>query len=78
MSPTTQNLIATGIGLLALAYLLKRWWPSWRALFKTSDAGTGCGASTGAASSCGSGCGQCGSSSTASKDHRMQIIKRQP
>jgi len=78
MSPTVQNLIATGIGLIALGYLIKRWWPSWKALFKPSSAGASCGAPAHTASTCGSGCGQCGSSSAATKEHRIQITKRHP
>lgn len=79
MSPFVQDLIALGIGLLALGYLGRRWWPSIRALFKPDAAATGCGqpedGQSGSAS-CGSGCGQCGHATPrVAKDHRVNWVK---
>ena len=79
MSPLIQNLIAMGIGALALGYLLKRWWPSWTAMIKPSTATSGCHNGDTTSSSCGSGCGQCGSANApARKDHRIHIVKTPP
>ncbi|MDE1997921.1 MAG: hypothetical protein KGI91_10070 [Burkholderiales bacterium] len=83
MNAIVQDWIAIGIGLLALVYLARRWWPSLYALFRPTASGqAGCGttegeSANGASSACGSGCGQCGSArSPAVKDHRIQIVKR--
>ncbi|MDE2593371.1 MAG: hypothetical protein KGL57_03965 [Burkholderiales bacterium] len=79
MSPFVQDLIALGIGLLALTYLVRRWWPSAKALFKPGSEAAGCGQpgegpSGGAA--CGSGCGQCGQATPrVAKDHRVHWVK---
>ncbi|MFT3859446.1 MAG: hypothetical protein QM742_18750 [Aquabacterium sp.] len=70
-----QTLATLGIGLLALAYLLRRWWPAARG--RMGKSATACGTPAGAASqggaTCGTGtgCGQCGQSqATPSRDHR--------
>lgn len=83
MNAIVQDWIAIGIGLLALVYLARRWWPGLRALWRPpAPMQAGCGQTegeraNGASSACGSGCGQCGSAgSPAIKDHRIQIVKR--
>lgn len=80
MSPFVQDLIALGIGLLALVYLGRRWWPSMRALIKPEASGPGCdrpGQGQPSGTSCGSGCGQCGSAAPrVAKDHRVHVVKR--
>lgn len=79
MTPFVQNLIAAGIGLIALVYLLKRWWPSWLALLKPTVAASGCQTGSQASPACGSGCGQCGSANaSARKDHRVHVVKTPP
>lgn len=60
MQTTTQTWIVGLMAAVALLYLLKRWWPTWRSLWKTAPErpcpdGTGAGP-------CGTSCGQCGSS----------------
>ena len=83
-----QSLAALGLGLGALAYVSKRWWPGLMGLFKPAAAHGGphdkaCGPAASAASggtsgkaSCGSGCGNCGHSATPAKDHRIQVVRR--
>ena len=79
MSPFVQDLIALCIGLLALAYLARRWWPSIRALFKPGATAPGCdqpGEGQPGGASCGSGCGQCGHATPrVTKDHRVNWVK---
>lgn len=79
MTPFVQDLIAVGIGLMALTYLVRRWWPSAKALFKPEAAGPACGqpaeGQLGSAA-CGSGCGQCGGATPrVAKDHRVHWVK---
>ncbi len=70
-----QAALTLGIGLVALAYLVRRWWPSWRVLWQAPascpTAGEGVRAP---ASSCAQGCGGCGSAVTPRRDHRTSPI----
>jgi hypothetical protein len=82
-----QTAITLLIGLLASAYLLRRWWPTWRQLWRpaastNTPANQAChtapGVSAPPASACGQGCGQCaGSGATPSRDHRVHIVRAQ-
>lgn len=79
-----QSIVTLAIGLLAAAYLARRWWPGIKGLLApvvaTSSPGvTACGTATAPAASCSSGCGNCGSASAASaKDHRVHIVRHRP
>lgn len=70
-----QDLLTLLIGLVALAWLLRRWWPArWRPA--TRQKGEDCGSP---ATSCGSGCGQCGGdSSPPARDHRVVRVHPRP
>ena len=74
-----QNWVAIGIGLVALAYLVRRWWPTWQWLWQrpVSAEGTSCEramqGSNAPTSVCGSGCGSCGSAGTPQRDHRITV-----
>jgi hypothetical protein len=84
-----QALVSLGIGLAALAYVSKRWWPALAGLFGVNkshapasdgttpgSAGT-CGQTAAPSSTCQSGCGSCGqSSATPTKDHRVHLMRR--
>lgn len=61
-----QDILTGLIGVAALAWLLRRWWPArWR---RTPAPGADCGATA----TCGSGCGQCGSETAPPvRDHRV-------
>ncbi len=79
MSAFAQDLIAVGIGLLAAAYLARRWWPSLKGLVQGTPEAPACGTSStrAAATACSAGCGQCGQASpSALKDHRVHVVKR--
>ena len=80
-----QNCVAIGIGLVALAYLVRRWWPAWRGLWQRpgSAAGTPCerAAMPGAqapTAACGGGCGSCGSAASPQRDHRITVQRSTP
>ena len=74
-----QNWVTLGIGLVALVYLVRRWWPTWRGLWQRplSAEGTACGRALPGAqaptSACGGGCGSCGSAATPQRDHRITV-----
>jgi len=86
-----QALVSLGIGVAALAYVGRRWWPALRRLLKPSAplGQAPCGqpheapglATAGdqiAAPACGSGsgCGHCGQGQhTPTKDHRVHIVR---
>lgn len=83
MSAFVQDLIAVGIGLLAAAYLARRWWPSLKGLVQGAPEAPACGSSgtststSASAGSCSAGCGQCGQASPSKqKDHRVHVVKR--
>ena len=64
-----QTWVTLGLGLLALAYLVRRWWP--RRSRPATSCGTGQGSST-AASGCSS-CEGCGTGQgTPMRDHRSE------
>lgn len=73
-----QTGVTLGIGLAALAYLLRRWWPAWRRLWQrpVSAEGTSCERATTAA--CGGGCGSCGSAGMPQRDHRITVQRSKP
>lgn len=74
-----QNWVTLGIGLAALIYLVRRWWPTWQGLWQrpVSAEGTSCEramqGSKAPTSVCGSGCGSCGSAGTPQRDHRITV-----
>jgi hypothetical protein len=80
-----QTTITLLIGLLASAYLLRRWWPTWRQLWRPAAASaisarqachTDQGVNAPPASACGQGCGQCaGGGATPTRDHRVHIVR---
>lgn len=79
-----QTGVTLGIGLVALAYLVWRWWPTWRGLWQrpASAEGTPCeralpGAQVPTAT-CGGGCGGCGSAATPQRDHRITVQRAKP
>lgn len=78
-----QSIVTLAIGLLAAAYLARRWWPGIKGLLApaaatSSPSLTACGTAKAPAASCSSGCGNCGSAGTApAKDHRVHVVKRQ-
>jgi hypothetical protein len=79
-----QTALTILIGLAALVYLLRRWWPTWRSLWRPASPGSAC-ASTQAragvvvgtpAAACGQGCGQCsGGTTVPARDHRDQPVR---
>lgn len=83
-----QAVTTCGVGLAALVYVARRWWPGLKGLFhKThgqTETGSACAAhATGIAGdqasdspSCGNGCGGCGHGTTPVKDHRVRIVPR--
>ncbi|HEX5356320.1 MAG TPA: hypothetical protein VFW93_08875 [Aquabacterium sp.] len=76
-----QSLVTLAIGLMAAAYLMRRWWPGFKGLFgnpatAASSGSTACGTKTTSSASCGSGCGNCGHSAAPGKDHRIRIVAR--
>lgn len=77
MSLDWQAGVTLGIGLVALVYLLRRWWPSWRT--PASAPTDACQAQGGSVSAppaaCGSGCGGCGTAQTPRRDHRITVQK---
>lgn len=71
-----QTGITVAIGLAALAYLGRRWWPTWRGLWRPpTTRPTGCASGQGeiASPACGSGCGSCGAAGTPQRDHRITV-----
>jgi hypothetical protein len=69
-----QTWAALGLGLLAAGHVARRWWPAWRRPGATASA---CGQPAAEAAACGSGCGSCGQTAgSASKDHRIHIVRR--
>ncbi len=79
-----QSIATLVIGLMAAAYLARRWWPGIKGLLApaatTPTSGlTACGTATAPAASCSSGCGNCGSANAApGQDQRVHVVKRQP
>ena len=77
-----QSLTTVLIGLLAAAYLMRRWWPGLKGLFGAppppNTATASCATvAPGASAACQSGCGQCGQGAASpSKDHRIHIVRR--
>ncbi|MBI5924271.1 MAG: hypothetical protein HY836_01615 [Aquabacterium sp.] len=76
-----QSLTTLGIGLMAVAFLMRRWWPGFKSLFGSPTVAaspnlTACGTTLTSSTSCGSGCGNCGHSAAPSKDHRIHIVAR--
>lgn len=79
-----QTAVTLGIGLAALAYLVRRWWPAWRGLWQRPESAstmpckqTAPGVSAPAAT-CGGGCGSCGSAATPQRDHRITVQRPPP
>lgn len=81
-----QTPAAVALGLLAVANLLRRWWPTWRRLLRPrtpptslEDKGTACHQPAApAAMACGGGCGNCAASAAPpSRDHRI-ALRRPP
>ena len=80
INPLWQSLIVTAIGVVAVLYLLRRWWPALRGLWQrpvpeAAGATEACGKDVpapGGSKACGGGCSHCGSSSPApERDHRV-------
>lgn len=84
-----QTIATLALGLGALAYVSKRWWPGLAGLFKAAPAhgkapAKACGQpaanapsnTASGSASCGSGCGNCGQSATPVKDHRVHVVQR--
>ena len=77
-----QTWVTLGIGLVALAYLVRRWAPSWRALWQHPDGmhGMSCDKAPAGAQPPGPGCaagrGGCGSSGMPQRDHRITVQRR--
>ncbi len=75
-----QNWVTLGIGLIALVYLVRRWGPSWRALWQrpepvsTDACERGTSSARAPSSACGSGCGGCGAVRTPKRDHRITVV----
>jgi hypothetical protein len=84
-----QTLASWGIGLVALAYVSKRWWPALAGLLGVGQARAtatngispgsdgACGQPAAPSGACQSGCGSCGQSSAVpTKDHRVHLTRR--
>ena len=81
-----QTFVTLAMGLVALAYLARRWWPAVRALVSGGGAarrahGSNCGTADAKASSpsssCGDGCGQCSRNTVAPKhEHAIHWAQR--
>lgn len=85
MHTDLQTIVALALGLLAAAYLARRWWPGVRGVFAKQPPASSlapkkaCGSTQvqAPAASCGNGCGNCGHNGAApTKDHRVHVVRR--
>lgn len=82
-----QTTLTILIGLAATAYLLRRWWPTWRSLWRANVAtsqGSACASTPSQAgvvvgtpaAACGQGCGQCvAGRKVPARDHREHPVR---